>query len=70
METALLDKQQLMQNAQQSMQRLFKDEGYTDKQKLALTCRILFDHGHDAGLAGQITSRTEKGNTFITQRSV
>ena len=68
METALLDKQQLMQNAQQSMQQLFQDEGYTDQQKLALTCRILFEHGHDSGLAGQITSRTEKGNTFITQR--
>ena len=52
METALLDKQQLMENAQQSMQKLFQDEGYTDQQKLALTCRILFDHGHDAGLAG------------------
>lgn len=68
METALLDKQQLMHNAQQSMQQHFQDEDYTDPQKLALTCRILFDHGHDAGLAGQITSRTDKGNTFITQR--
>lgn len=68
METALLDKQQLMHNAQQSMQQHFQDEDYTDPQKLALTCRILFDHGHDAGLAGQITSRTKKGNTFITQR--
>ena len=35
METALLDKQQLMQNAQQSMQQLFQDEGYTDQQTLA-----------------------------------
>ncbi|MDH0029771.1 MULTISPECIES: aldolase [Acinetobacter] len=68
METALLDKQQLMHNAQQSMQQLFQDVEYTEQQKLALTCRILFDHGHDSGLAGQITSRTAKGNTFITQR--
>lgn len=68
METALLDKQQLMHNAQQSMQQLFQDGEYTEQQKLALTCRILFDHGHDSGLAGQITSRTAKGNTFITQR--
>ena len=30
METALLDKQQLMQNAQQSMQQLFQHEGHTD----------------------------------------
>lgn len=68
MHTASLNKKQLMLNAQNSMQQLFKDDIYTDKEKLALTCRILFDHGHDAGLAGQITSRTEKGNTFITQR--
>ncbi|MEG2724122.1 MAG: aldolase, partial [Acinetobacter sp.] len=40
METALLDKQQLMHNAQQSMQQHFQDEDYTDPQKLALTCRI------------------------------
>lgn len=68
METALLDKQQLMQSAQQNMQELFQDSIYTERQKLALSCRILFDHGHDAGLAGQITCRTAQGNAFITQR--
>lgn len=68
MQTAQLDKQQLMQNAQQNMQQFIQDSNYTDRQKLALTCRILFDHGHDAGLAGQITCRTTQGNSFITQR--
>lgn len=37
------------------------------KEKVALTCRILFDHGHDSGLSGQITARQENGN-YITQR--
>ncbi|QHH97753.1 aldolase [Acinetobacter dispersus] len=67
MQTALLSKQQLMQTAQQNM-NLIQEVNYTDRQKLALTCRILFDHGHDAGLAGQITCRAEQENTFITQR--
>ena len=67
MQTALLSKQQLMQTAQQNM-NLIQEVSYTDRQKLALTCRILFDHGHDAGLAGQITCRAEQENTFITQR--
>ncbi len=38
------------------------------RQKLALTCRILFDNGHDSGLAGQITARTGTPGQFLTQR--
>lgn len=40
---------------------------WTARQKLALTCRILFDGGHDSGLAGQITSRADDPNTYYTQ---
>ncbi|AIO43723.1 aldolase [Burkholderia cenocepacia] len=40
---------------------------WTPRQKLALTCRILFDGGHDSGLAGQITSRADDPNTYYTQ---
>nr|WP_144207114.1 aldolase [Mycobacterium tilburgii] len=40
----------------------------TTRQKLALTCRALFDAGHDSGLAGQITARAETGGTYYTQR--
>ncbi len=35
---------------------------------MALTCRALYDAGHDSGLAGQITARAEKPNTFYTQQ--
>jgi L-fuculose-phosphate aldolase len=40
----------------------------TTRQKLALTCRALFDGGHDSGLAGQITARADADGTYYTQR--
>jgi len=68
MKTASTNKTQLMQNAQINMQKNFQDLELSNRQKLAITCRILFDKGHDAGVAGQITCRSDKPNTFITQR--
>lgn len=68
MKTATATKQMLMQTAQDSMTKLIPDMELSDRQKLALTCRILFSKGHDAGLAGQITCRTDKQTTFITQQ--
>lgn len=68
MRTASLGKQELMQSAQNSMNQLIKDMDLTDRQKIALTCRILFEDGHDAGLSGQITCRSDAPGTFITQR--
>lgn len=44
------------------------DAPLTTRQKLALTCRALFDAGHDSGLAGQITARAERDGTYYTQR--
>lgn len=44
------------------------DSLLTTRQKLALTCRALFDAGHDSGLAGQITARAEADGTYYTQR--
>ncbi len=68
MKTFNTAKETLMQNAQQAMQVLIQDREFTEREKLALTCRILFDKGHVSGLAGQITSRTDAKNTFLTQR--
>jgi len=68
MKTASANKTQLMKNAQANMQNNFKDLELSNRQKLAITCRILFDKGHDAGVAGQITCRSDKPNTFLTQR--
>jgi len=57
MKTATTTKDELMQKAESDMQKLIQDIGLTDREKLAVTCRILFDKGHDSGLAGQITCR-------------
>jgi L-fuculose-phosphate aldolase len=61
-------KQSLMQRALDGMATHVEDSPLTDRQKLALTCRALFDAGHDSGLAGQITSRAEEPGTYYTQR--
>lgn len=63
-----LDKNALIERSSQEMNACLNGENYTLAQKLALTCRILFDNGHDSGLAGQITARTEQPGTFMTQR--
>ncbi|MEI7030880.1 aldolase [Streptomyces pratensis] len=62
------DKDVLVGRAERQMGEHFGDSGLTIRQKLALTCRILFDGGHDSGLAGQITARGEEAGTYYTQR--
>jgi L-fuculose-phosphate aldolase len=49
------------------MQQVLADNSWSIREKLALTCRILFDAGHDAGLAGQITTRAENSGFYYTQ---
>lgn len=66
--TFQLDKNQLMKRSFDEMDAHLQGTGYSQAQKLALTCRILFDNGHDSGLAGQITARTEQPGTYLTQR--
>ncbi|WP_409440081.1 aldolase [Psychromonas sp. GE-S-Ul-11] len=68
MKTASMTKKELMGNAQLEMKKIIQDFILSDREKLALTCRILFDKGHDSGIVGQITCRSEKPNTFLTQR--
>jgi L-fuculose-phosphate aldolase len=63
-----LPKDQLVATAHIRMQQSVPALEWSVREKLALTCRILFDHGHDAGLAGQITARAESGDSFYTQR--
>ncbi|WP_412556681.1 aldolase [Xylophilus sp. GOD-11R] len=67
-DTFTLDKQALVQSAYRQMDAHLEESGYTLAQKLALTCRILFDNGHDSGLAGQITARAATPGTYLTQR--
>src|SRR5690625_7218570 len=61
-------KQSLMDRAQQRLAPAVAEPQWTTRQKLALTCRVLFDGGHDPGLTGQITARAEAPDTYYTQR--
>lgn len=63
-----LGKTELMDTAKDAMLTQIADGGWTDRQKIALTCRALFDAGHDSGLAGQISARGTEPGTFLTQR--
>jgi L-fuculose-phosphate aldolase len=67
-DTFELNKAQLIDQEDKRMDLYLEDSGYSTTQKLALTCRILFDNGHDSGLAGQITARGADRTTFYTQR--
>ncbi len=67
-DTFNLNKEQLIQQSFVQMDKHLQGANYTKAQKLALTCRILFDNGHDSGLAGQITARGEQPGTYLTQR--
>ena len=67
-ETFQDSKQVLVDRSDRDMQRVIPDSGWTIRQKVALTCRILYDAGHDSGLAGQITARGEAAGTFYTQQ--
>jgi len=67
-DTMALSKDELVQRAQTEMQQKFKSSELGVREKLALTCRILFDGGHDSGLAGQITARATEPHTYYTQR--
>lgn len=67
-ETFSATKAELMHHAQDQMRLHLADSQWTTRQKIALTCRALFDAGHDSGLAGQITARAERPGTYYTQR--
>jgi L-fuculose-phosphate aldolase len=61
-------KAELMRRAQHRLAADATGSEWTTRQKVALTCRALFDRGHDSGLAGQITARAEQPGTYYTQR--
>ncbi|AXF05909.1 aldolase [Paraburkholderia hospita] len=65
--TLNLSKTEIVARSLEQMNSELSVRAWTSRQKLALTCRTLFDGGHDSGLAGQITCRAEDQNTFYTQ---
>lgn len=56
-----LAKQDIHDRTRDDMRRHLAMPAWTDRQKLALTCRILADEGHGSGLAGQVTARAAAG---------
>lgn len=66
--TLEISKDELVRQAIQQMQDNLADNSWSIREKLALTCRILFEHGHDSGLAGQITARGPQPGTYYTQQ--
>lgn len=65
----MMAKADLMERARREMrEHLAAMPAWSTIEKLALTCRILHGHGHDSGLAGQITARAERDGMFITQQ--
>ncbi|MCT9071305.1 aldolase [Cupriavidus gilardii] len=63
-----LKKDELIARAQGEMQTRLTVPERSLREKVALTCRILFDGGHDSGLAGQITARADEPGRYYTQR--
>ncbi len=61
-------KSDLMRRAEERLAVDVVESQLTTRQKVALTCRVLFDAGHDSGLAGQITARADAPGTYYTQR--
>lgn len=61
-------KEELIGKAKEQMDTIFGRGEWTLRQKIALTCRILFEAGHDSGLAGQITARGVEPGTYYTQQ--
>ncbi|HTJ95640.1 MAG TPA: aldolase [Pararobbsia sp.] len=66
-ESLHVSKPELVSRALAQMNTSLYEHQWTTRQRLALTCRILFDGGHDSGLVGQITARAENRDTYYTQ---
>jgi L-fuculose-phosphate aldolase len=63
--TLAMSRQERVALAQRRLEAEVREDGWSMPEKLAFTCRILFDGGHDSGLAGQITGR-RKGTNMDT----
>ncbi|WP_047197243.1 aldolase [Caldimonas brevitalea] len=67
-DTLTMQKDELIERAKAQMQQHLTAPTWSLREKVALTCRILFAQGHDSGLAGQITARAEVPGHYYTQR--
>src|SRR5215471_10755033 len=68
MEAIVRDKSAYHQQTDARMNRHFQVPDWSVPQKLALACRILAMEGHASGLAGQLTDRGPRPNTYYMLR--
>lgn len=68
MNVVVRDKEEYHKQTTERMNKHFVIPEWSARQKLALACRILAADGHDSGLAGQLSARAEKPNTFYMLR--
>ena len=66
--TMHLSKDVIVESSLRQMQTDLKSEALPLREAVAQACRTLFAFGHDSGLSGQITARTQKPGTYWTQR--
>jgi L-fuculose-phosphate aldolase len=52
------------QRTSEEMKKHLRTPEWSLREKIALSCRILADEGHESALAGQITARGEKPGTY------
>ena len=64
MDAIVRDKAEYHAKTSANMERFFKVPDWTPQQKLALSCRMLAAEGHESGLAGQMTMRGPRPNTY------
>lgn len=62
------DKGEYHKLTSERMNKHFVIPDWNERQKLALACRILAADGHDSGLAGQLSARGPRPNTYYMLR--
>lgn len=61
-------KSELIESAHKEIHSIDISNHWTLCQKVALTCRILYENGHDSRLAGQVSARDSFSSNFYTQQ--
>ncbi|WP_435103553.1 aldolase [Arhodomonas sp. AD133] len=62
------DKQYFLERSDREMSHHLRQRDYHPCEALAVTCRLMGMEGHEAGLAGQITSRADASERYWTLR--
>ncbi len=63
-----MTKRMHIKNAKEQMLKHLYIPPWSVEEKIVLASNILYEHGHDSGLAGQITARVDDTSEFLTQQ--